>query len=79
MPRIKNALAWSTGRLETLRASTEGQNLVEYALLTGFVAVTGGLVLLSNPAVNTSMKQVVLKVSTYLALAAAAGQSNACV
>lgn len=52
---------------------------MEYALLAGFVAVTGALIMLANPAVNTSMKQVVQKVSMYLALAAAAGQSTACV
>jgi pilus assembly protein Flp/PilA len=52
---------------------TRGQDLIEYALMAGFVAVAAGAVM---PNVATSITTIFNKISTQLADAAAQGGSN---
>lgn len=49
---------------------TEGQDLIEYALMAGFVAVAAGAVM---PGVNTNISQIFSKISSSLGSAAAQG------
>ena len=45
---------------------TSGQDLIEYGLLAGFVAVAAGVIL---PGVSSQISDIVLKISDALALA----------
>jgi pilus assembly protein Flp/PilA len=49
---------------------TKGQDLIEYALMAGFVAVAAGAIM---PNVATSISTIFSKVSTTLSTAAQAG------
>ncbi len=56
-------------RLRLLRDDTEAQDLVEYALLAGFVAVAAGALL---PAISTSISTIFSRMGSVLTAAAAA-------
>ena len=62
MTRIKN-LAWAL----RIWKDTRGQDLIEYALMAGFVAVTAGAIL---PNVATSITTIFNAINTLLADAA---------
>jgi pilus assembly protein Flp/PilA len=49
---------------------TRGQDLIEYALMAGFVAVAAGAVM---PGVNTNISQIFSKIASSLGSAAAQG------
>ncbi|MBL8233518.1 MAG: Flp family type IVb pilin [Bryobacterales bacterium] len=51
-----------------LRRDTRGQDLIEYALMAGFVAVAAGAFM---PNISTSISTIFAKISTILAAAAA--------
>lgn len=55
-------------RLQRLASEEEGQDLVEYALLAGFVAVAAGALL---PAISTSISTIFSKMGSVLTAAAA--------
>ena len=65
MNRIKNFF-WSL----TVLKDTKGQDLIEYALMAGFVAVAAGAIM---PGVSTSISQIFSKISSSLGSAAAQG------
>jgi pilus assembly protein Flp/PilA len=52
---------------------TKGQDLIEYALMAGFVAVAAGALM---PGVATSISTIFSKVSTSLSRAAAQGAAS---
>ena len=56
-------------RLRLLRDDTEAQDLVEYALLAGFVAVAAGALL---PAISTSISTIFSRMGSVLTAASAA-------
>jgi pilus assembly protein Flp/PilA len=63
MNRIKN-LVWSLAILK----DTKGQDLIEYALMAGFVAVAAGAVM---PNVSTQIGLIFSKITSQLTQAAA--------
>ena len=65
MKRISN-LIWNL----KLWKDTKGQDLIEYALMAGFVAVAAGAIM---PGVATSISQIFCKISVVLTNAAAQG------
>lgn len=54
-------------RLRSLRDEQEGQDLVEYALLAGFVAVAAGALL---PAISSSISTIFSRMGSVLSAAA---------
>jgi pilus assembly protein Flp/PilA len=62
-PRIE--LLWN--RLRMLVDDTSGQDLVEYALLAGFVAVAAGALL---PGISTSISTIFSRMGSVLSAAA---------
>ncbi len=54
--------------LKSLGRDTRGQDLVEYALLAGFIAVAAGALL---PGISTSISTIFSKMASVLANAAA--------
>jgi pilus assembly protein Flp/PilA len=52
---------------------TKGQDLIEYALMAGFVAVAAGAIM---PGVATSISTIFLKISTSLSNAANQGAGS---
>ena len=54
-------------KLKALK-DTRGQDLIEYALMAGFVAVAAGAIM---PTVSTSISTIFSKVSSVMTLAAA--------
>ena len=56
-------------RLRSLVDEKDGQDLVEYALLAGFVAVAAGALL---PAISTSISTIFSRMGSVLTAAAAA-------
>ncbi len=54
-------------KLRTLVTDEEGQDLVEYALLAGFVAVAAGALL---PAISTSVSTIFSRMGSVLSAAA---------
>ena len=56
--------------LKSLLKDNRGQDLIEYALMAGFVAVAAGAVM---PAVAGSISTIFSKVNSVLSLAAAQG------
>jgi len=54
-------------KLRTLAEDEEGQDLVEYALLAGFVAVAAGALL---PAISTSISTIFSRMGSVLSAAA---------
>ena len=65
MKTLKNTLL----KLRILR-DTKGQDLIEYALMAGFVAVAAGAIM---PTVSTNISVIFSKVSVSMSTAAAAG------
>ena len=65
MNRIKN-LFWT---LQILK-DTKGQDLIEYALMAGFVAVAAGAIM---PGVSTNISIIFSKISSSMAQAASQG------
>ena len=65
MNRLKN-IFWSLAILK----DTKGQDLIEYALMAGFVAVAAGAIM---PGVSTSISTIFSKVASTLGDAAAQG------
>ena len=65
MTRINNFLL----KLRIL-ADTRGQDLIEYALMAGFVAVAAGAIM---PGVSTSISQIFSKIASSMTNAAAQG------
>jgi Flp pilus assembly pilin Flp len=55
-------------KLQTLVKDTKGQDLIEYALMAGFVAVAAGAIM---PGVASSINIVFSKVNSIMILAAA--------
>ncbi|HUJ23517.1 MAG TPA: hypothetical protein VLX58_18415 [Bryobacteraceae bacterium] len=62
MTRITNLIL----KLKVLK-DTRGQDLIEYALMAGFVAVAAGAVM---PSVATSISTIFSKISSVMSLAA---------
>jgi pilus assembly protein Flp/PilA len=58
---MKNLIRWMTSR-EFWR-DTRGQDLIEYALMAGFVAVAAGAVM---PTVSTSISKIFSKIGSIL-------------
>ena len=54
--------------LQRLRRDCAGQDLIEYALMAGFVAVSAGALM---PSIATSISSVFSQVSSVVAVAAA--------
>lgn len=65
MKKLKN-MVWSLRILK----DTKGQDLIEYALMAGFVAVAAGAIM---PSVGTSISTIFSRVSTTLSTAAGTG------
>lgn len=65
MKKLVN-LAWAL----RIWKDTRGQDLIEYALMAGFVAVAAGAIM---PNVATSISTIFSKVATTMSTAAAAG------
>ncbi len=61
MNRLKN-IFWSLAVLK----DTKGQDLIEYALMAGFVAVAAGAIM---PGVSTSISTIFSKVASTITLA----------
>ena len=64
---IQHIQYWQA-RLRVLRDDVEAQDLVEYALLAGFIAVAAGALL---PAISTSISTIFSRMGSVLAAAAA--------
>jgi pilus assembly protein Flp/PilA len=58
---------WLLTRLRLLADDAKGQDLVEYALLAGFVAVAAGALL---PAISTSISTIFSRMGSVLSAAA---------
>ena len=54
-------------KLQTLVKDTKGQDLIEYALMAGFVAVAAGAIM---PGVATSISTIFSKISSVMTAAA---------
>lgn len=65
MNRFKNLIV----SLQILK-NTKGQDLIEYALMAGFVAVAAGAIM---PDVSTSISTIFSKITSSLSLAATQG------
>ena len=65
---MKHRLNWLATRLRLLVDDAKGQDLVEYALLAGFVAVAAGALL---PAISTSISTIFSRMGSVLSAAAA--------
>ena len=65
MNKLKN-LVWNLRIIK----DTKGQDLIEYALMAGFVAVAAGAIM---PNVASSISTIFSKVATTMSTAAAAG------
>ena len=65
MSKLKN-LVWKV----RIMKDTSGQDLIEYALMAGFVAVAAGAIM---PNVATSLSTIFSKVAETMSTAAAAG------
>ena len=65
MNRIKN-LFWTL----RIRKDTKGQDLIEYALMAGFVAVAAGAIM---PGVSNNISQIFSKIASSLGSAASQG------
>ena len=66
---MKHKIELLLGRIRLLVEDTEGQDLVEYALLAGFVAVAAGALL---PGISTSISTIFSRMGSVLTAAAAA-------
>lgn len=59
-------------RLQSLRQDRKAQDLIEYALMAGFVAVAAGAIM---PGVASSISTVFSKISSVMSQAATQGSS----
>jgi Flp pilus assembly pilin Flp len=64
---MKKRLITLAVRLQTILNDTRGQDLIEYALMAGFVAVAAGAIM---PGVASSINIVFSKVNSVMVLAA---------
>ncbi len=64
---MKNKLNTLLSKIRLLVEDSEGQDLVEYALLAGFVAVAAGALL---PAISDSISVIFSKMASVLSAAA---------
>ncbi len=65
---MKDKLNLIAARIRVLADDVEGQDLVEYALLAGFVAVAAGALL---PGISASISTIFPRMGSVLTLAAA--------
>mgnify|MGYP003351636051 CR=1 FL=1 len=65
MSRIKNVF-----QTVQILKSTKGQDLIEYALMAGFVAVAAGAIM---PGVSTNISQIFSKIASSMGSAASQG------
>ena len=65
MNRIKNMIL----KIQVLK-DTKGQDLIEYALMAGFVAVAAGAIM---PGVSTNISQIFSKIASSMGSAASQG------
>jgi pilus assembly protein Flp/PilA len=65
---MKNKLDLLVNRIRILANDTEAQDMIEYALLAGFVAVAAGALL---PGISTSISTIFSKMGSVLTTAAA--------
>ena len=68
MNKLKN-LVWNLRIIK----DTKGQDLIEYALMAGFVAVAAGAIM---PSVATSISTIFSKVAGTMSAAAASGSAS---
>jgi Flp pilus assembly pilin Flp len=68
MARINHLLLKLAVRARNLKQNVKGQDLIEYALMAGFVAVAAGALM---PNIASSISTVFSKISSILADAAA--------
>jgi len=68
MTYVSNLLSSYAIRIRNLRRSVQGQDLIEYALMAGFVAVAAGALM---PTVASSISTVFSKISSVMSDAAA--------
>ena len=68
MPTINHLMLKLVIRARNLRQNVKGQDLIEYALMAGFVAVAAGALM---PNIASSISTVFSKISSILADAAA--------
>lgn len=68
MPTINHLMLKLAIRARNLRQNVKGQDLIEYALMAGFVAVAAGALM---PNIASSISTVFSKISSILADAAA--------
>ena len=66
---MKHQIEKIISRLKLLADDAEGQDLVEYALLAGFVAVAAGALL---PGISTSISTIFSRMASVLTAAASA-------
>jgi len=65
---MKNKLDLLINRIRILAEDTEAQDMIEYALLAGFVAVAAGALL---PTISTSISTIFSKMASVLTIASA--------
>jgi len=73
MEQTKNAeevIVQVQGFIRDLRKDNRGQDLIEYALMAGFVAVAAGAIM---PGVSTSISTIFSKVASTMSSAASQG------
>lgn len=58
--------------------SESGQDLIEYALLAGLLAVVAGATMAMSPTMSDSMQKLMNKIAKYVALAAGVSQAISC-
>ena len=63
---MKNKLDLLINRIRILAEDTKAQDMIEYALLAGFVAVAAGALL---PAISTSISTIFSKMGSVLTVA----------
>lgn len=66
MNRLKNVIV----RLQILKDNSKGQDLIEYALMAGFVAVAAGAIMLG---VSQNISEIFSKVASSMGNAASQG------
>jgi pilus assembly protein Flp/PilA len=65
---MKNKLDLLINRIRILAEDTEAQDMIEYALLAGFIAVAAGALL---PTISTSISTIFSKMGSVLTVASA--------
>lgn len=67
---MKNLILKTFIRLHALKACIKGQDLIEYALMAGFVAVAAGAIM---PSVANSISTIFSQISSVMSTAATQG------